>query len=271
MSETITPSESVRLIALERVIDKGKNTFVEVGNALSEIRDSRIYRSSHGTFEDYCRERWDWSKRSAYQFIAAAEVVENVRNCAHKPASESQARPLAKLEPEQQPAAWEKAQEIAKEEGKPVTARHVEQAVAEKTRSTTSPRMPDHIPSDGLAIGVTAKSVLGRIHANDTEREEALNAVIRYCQDRLPAPLVAAPTASPAPSLIETSESTLAQILGLLPRLRPVEITELHRVIESRWMKATSTAPATLSEAWSKTSPEDRAAFLETAHLIEKP
>ena len=129
MPELITPEESVRLIALERVIDKGKNTFVEVGNALSEIRDSRIYRSSHGTFEDYCRERWDWNKRSAYQFIAAAEVVENVRNCAHKPASESQARPLAKLEPEQQPAAWEKAQEIAKEEGKPVTARHVEKAV----------------------------------------------------------------------------------------------------------------------------------------------
>jgi hypothetical protein len=86
-----------------------------------------------------------------------------------------------------------------------------------------------------------------------------------------PAPLVAAPTASPAPSLIEASESTLAEILELLKRLRPAEITELHRVIESRWMKTTSTAPATLSEAWSKTSPEDRAAFLETAHLIEKP
>jgi hypothetical protein len=55
--------------------------------------------------------------------------------------------------------------------------------------------------------------------------------------DEPPAPLVAAPTASAAPSVIEASESTLAQILGLLPRLRPAEITELHRVIESRWMK----------------------------------
>jgi hypothetical protein len=52
-----------------------------------------------------------------------------------------------------------------------------------------------------------------------------------------PAPAVAPATASPAPSVIETSETTLAQILGLLPRLRPVEITELHRVIESSWMK----------------------------------
>jgi hypothetical protein len=237
MSATITPSESVRLIALERVIEKGKNTFVEVGNALSEIRDSRIYRATHATFEDYCRERWQFSKRHCDRMISAGEIAKNLGPIGPKPESESQARPLAKLEPEQQPAAWEKAQEIAKEEGKPVTARHVEQAVAEKTRSTTSSRVSTYTPSDGLAISATAKGVLGRIHANDAEREEALNAVIRYCQDKLPAPAVAAPTASPAPSLIETSETTLAEILGLLQRLRPAEIAELHRVIESRWMK----------------------------------
>jgi hypothetical protein len=55
-----------------------------------------------------------------------------------------------------------------------------------------------------------------------------------------PAPAVAAPTASPAPSLIETSEATLAEILALLTRLRPAEITELHRVIESRWLEGGS-------------------------------
>ena len=55
-----------------------------------------------------------------------------------------------------------------------------------------------------------------------------------------PAPAVAAPTAS----LIETSEGTLMEILVLLPRLRPAEITELHRVIESRWLKPqTQVAP----------------------------
>jgi hypothetical protein len=59
-----------------------------------------------------------------------------------------------------------------------------------------------------------------------------------------PAPAVAAPTASAAPSMIEDSEATLAQILGLLPRLRPAEITELHRVIESRWMKPSAQATA---------------------------
>lgn len=53
----------------------------------------------------------------ASRIIAAAEVVENVTNWLQPdqqaPATESHARPLAKLPAEQQPAAWEKAQEIA--------------------------------------------------------------------------------------------------------------------------------------------------------------
>ena len=47
------------------------------------------------------------------------------------PKNEAQARPLAKLPAAQQPAAWEKAQAKAKDEGKPVAARHIEAAVAE--------------------------------------------------------------------------------------------------------------------------------------------
>jgi hypothetical protein len=128
--ETLTTQETVRLVELERIIQKGKDTFVEVGTALAEIREAKLYRPKQ-TFEQYCKERWNFSKQSAYQFISAAEVVDNVRNCGHIPTTESQARPLTKLPPEDQPAAWEKAQELAKEEGKPVAARHVEAAVEE--------------------------------------------------------------------------------------------------------------------------------------------
>lgn len=38
----------------------------------------------------------------ASQLIAASGVVENVNNCLQKPTTESQARPLTKLEPEKQ-------------------------------------------------------------------------------------------------------------------------------------------------------------------------
>jgi hypothetical protein len=149
MPELITPEESVRLIALERVIEKGRDTFVDVGNALAEIRDSRIYRSSHGTFEDYCRDRWEFRRDYVDKLIAASSVVSNLHTNVCKPVTESQARPLAKLPAEQQPAAWEKAQEIAAEEGKPVAARHVEKAVKDHQKAKgveTTTRKPA-IPS----------------------------------------------------------------------------------------------------------------------------
>ncbi len=40
----LSKSESQQLSKLESVITKGMKTFVEVGNALKEIRDSRLYR-----------------------------------------------------------------------------------------------------------------------------------------------------------------------------------------------------------------------------------
>jgi hypothetical protein len=87
-----------------------------------------------------------------------------------------------------------------------------------------------------------------------------------------PAPAVAPATASAAPSLIEASESTLAQILGLLPRLRPVELKELVTVINTRWLNHPAPAPVDhLAACWKSATPEQRAAFLETCHLIEKP
>ncbi len=74
--------------------------------ALAEIRDSRIYRNTFATFEEYCRERWGFTKTYANNIIAASEVVSNLTTLVVKPATETQARPLAKLPAEQQPAAW---------------------------------------------------------------------------------------------------------------------------------------------------------------------
>ena len=95
------------------VIQKGKDTFVEVGNALAEIRDSRIYRNSFATFEEYCRERWKFNRDYVNKVIRAAVVVANLDTVVSKPETERQARPLTKLPAKEQPAAWAKAQEKA--------------------------------------------------------------------------------------------------------------------------------------------------------------
>lgn len=116
-----------RLTELETVIERGLQTFVEVGNALMEIRDGRLYLAEHDTFEDYCRGRWGFTRMRASQLIAAAEVVGNVNNCLQAPANEAQARALVGLTPEQQREAWETALDTAPN-GKP-TAAHVERTV----------------------------------------------------------------------------------------------------------------------------------------------
>ena len=105
----------MRLCELERIIQKGKDTFVEVGTALSEIRASRLYRSSHETFEAYFQERLGLEKSHVKQLMDSAKVINNLKTSAmaELPNNERQTRPLAKLPAEQQPAAWERAQEIA--------------------------------------------------------------------------------------------------------------------------------------------------------------
>ena len=70
------------------------------------------------------------SRPRVYQLMGAAELTTRLSTVVDKgPTSERQARPLAKLEPEQQPTAWNRAVEIA--DGKPPTAGQVEQAVIE--------------------------------------------------------------------------------------------------------------------------------------------
>ena len=65
----ISSEESQRLIELKQIVERGLATFIEVGEALMEIRDSRLYRVEHKTFEDYCREKWKMSDRRARQLI----------------------------------------------------------------------------------------------------------------------------------------------------------------------------------------------------------
>ena len=67
--------ESQRLTELEKLIAKGQKTFVEVGLALAEIRDLRLYKREYGSFSEYCRAKWGWERAHAYRLIDAADVA----------------------------------------------------------------------------------------------------------------------------------------------------------------------------------------------------
>lgn len=175
-----------RLKELEVVIERGRQTFIEVGNALLEIRDRQLYRDTHARFEDYCRERWGWSRPFAYQLIDAAKVVSAIADTgAEPPANEAQARELVPLlrqgSSEEIGAAigqaWLEAQGIAAEREQPVTATIVREAVSEQ-----QPRRPyDPLKLLRLQANLWREHLLGELlsTAKDgfLDRGRTLNAI----------------------------------------------------------------------------------------------
>lgn len=130
----LNETERVRLQELEAIVAQGLQTFYEVGQALIEIRDRKLYRESHKTFEAYCKETWSLTRPSAYRLLKAAEVIKNLSPIGDKiPTKESQVRPLTKLPPAKQLEIWQKAVEESPN-GTP-TAKIVERLVNEQVDS----------------------------------------------------------------------------------------------------------------------------------------
>ncbi len=94
-----------------------ERAFFEAGKALAELRDRRLYGSTHKTLEEYCRDRFSYTYRHVNYLIAGSKIVDKIKMGTNSsqilPTSEVQVRPLAKLEPQQQPDAWQQAVEQA--------------------------------------------------------------------------------------------------------------------------------------------------------------
>jgi hypothetical protein len=98
MSDTTIVIAEATLAELEAIIDRGKQTFVEVGNALTEIRERKLHREAgFATFEDYCQRRHGFTASRGRQLIAAAATVTAVTlSGGTPPATEREARSLAR-------------------------------------------------------------------------------------------------------------------------------------------------------------------------------
>lgn len=122
--DTLTEDETDRLHELEGVIGAGLETFVQVGQALLEVRDSRLYRAEYGTFEEYCRERWGMGRAHVYRMMDGAEVAAILSPIGDTPTTESQARELAPLrdDPEEMREVWQEASKDGKPTAKKIKA-----------------------------------------------------------------------------------------------------------------------------------------------------
>ncbi|MFF4173624.1 hypothetical protein [Streptomyces sp. NPDC001744] len=73
---TLTSDERQSLAQCEAAVDTLKWAFWLAGKALQIIRDSRLYRAEHATFEDYCWTRWGMKANYAGKLIRTWQVAE---------------------------------------------------------------------------------------------------------------------------------------------------------------------------------------------------
>ncbi|MCC5632603.1 hypothetical protein LC613_33895 [Nostoc sphaeroides CHAB 2801] len=147
----LTEQEQSDRLHLERKVERA---IFEAGKALMELRDRRLYRSTHSTFEEYCKDRFGFERRHPYRLIEASAVFDNLMkmcpnwtqneddpDIVHSeqrqilPTSEGQVRPMTKLEPHEQQEVWLRAVELAG--GKVPTGRIVKdvvQRIMERTK-----------------------------------------------------------------------------------------------------------------------------------------
>ncbi len=74
----LSMAEAHPLAELEATIARGLRTFYDVGQALTVLRDERLYRAGYTTFERYCQARWSMVRQRAYQLMDAAAIMSNV-------------------------------------------------------------------------------------------------------------------------------------------------------------------------------------------------
>lgn len=138
MPTKLTEKQGKRLAILEAIVDTNQVAFIAAGEALLEIRETRLYLFTHTNFADYILKRFGWTDRHARRLMSAAETDESVRSHGAegqpKLTSERQARALAKV-----PA--EKREEVLADAGDTPTAKSIEKAAAKSADPGWKPKV----------------------------------------------------------------------------------------------------------------------------------
>ncbi len=173
--EELSEEQEFLLKKCENIIRIGLSTFVEVGLALKEIQDQRLYRRTDKTFEDYLQRSMGLSRPYAYNLIESAKLMRELRTSvevdkASLPKNEAQARELIRIEPSRRVEVWKKVVDLAGD--KPFTAK----LIREVARSERSPEgeKPSAMES-GLALGKVTR--LRELFANTRVAEDALQLI----------------------------------------------------------------------------------------------
>jgi hypothetical protein len=74
----LNEQEQADLATCEAALNNLRVAFWAAGKALQLVRDARLYRGTHGTFEAYVEERWEMSRPQAYRLIEAWPLADRL-------------------------------------------------------------------------------------------------------------------------------------------------------------------------------------------------
>lgn len=141
MSNEITQSDREEFQQLDFIVAKNMSAFIKVGHALGEIKSRKLYLTDYESFEEYTESRHGIKKRYANDLIRSSEVAQVLGAIAPKtPATESQARELAKLPDADRQEVWQEVIDKSEKEEVPITAELIKE-VAEPHKEPKKPRL----------------------------------------------------------------------------------------------------------------------------------
>ena len=125
--QALTKTDQSTLAMCEDAIEGGVKA---VGENLLKIREQKLYRATHDTFQEYCQGRWGFKRNYANKLILAAKTrghLGTIVPTSDVPSKESHLREIAKASEEQQAQVLEAGQQLAAaEEREPVAADYAE-------------------------------------------------------------------------------------------------------------------------------------------------
>ncbi len=182
MQATLILSERAALARLERIVQKGLEYLLDMGKALLEIREDRLYRAEFRTWEDYCQQRWGMTRRHAERLLKGAQIIHDLKARLEPgtplPGNERLARALSLLSPDDRAKAWAEALEDSAN-GEP-TSPEVDTIVARmlgRQRSRAAPYAngvagpkapPEPAPGSGLDLLRRAREAFAQARPEPT-------------------------------------------------------------------------------------------------------
>ena len=97
--DALTADEKKRLSSAEATIRNGQKAFYNIGRALTDIAQFKLYRATHSTFAKYAKERWDYTTARVSQLQQSYRIHQllTVADVKPLPINEGQCRPLTRI------------------------------------------------------------------------------------------------------------------------------------------------------------------------------